>query len=298
MHCLVPYFTLADDAARHVLREAALAPLAQWLAGARCVAQERIGDDALQSPDERFVQHHLRLAPDGPSARIALARHAAGLGAAGGWGELRLVHWQVGREEIVLHPQLDLRVTPQEHAAIERDIAPLLREDGFALDAQAPGVWHLQGDDLRELVTAAPQRAAGREVRHYAPRGPAARKWRRIEGELQMLLYHHPANAVREAAGALTLNALWLSGTGALPSAPATVDWQTAEAHVPFLLAGQWDEYRAALENSLPQTMLQTVEYLTLCSERAWLTLHAQRRNWWQRLARRGERIDSVLERL
>ena len=45
-----------------------------------------------------------------------------------------------------------------------------------------------------------------------------ARSLRRLQNEMQMLLYRHPVNDARAAQRRLTVNSFWISGTGTLPS--------------------------------------------------------------------------------
>jgi hypothetical protein len=49
------------------------------------------------------------------------------------------------------------------------------------------------------------------------PQGERARPLRRLQNEMQMLLYTHPVNDSRAERGLTTVNAFWLSGTGSLP---------------------------------------------------------------------------------
>jgi hypothetical protein len=44
---------------------------------------------------------------------------------------------------------------------------------------------------------------------------------RRLQSEVQMLLYTHPLNEAREAAGLATVNSFWLSGCGRPPASTA-----------------------------------------------------------------------------
>ncbi len=211
------------------------------------------------------MQHRLSLSQ--ALATTALERHWQSLDTRNtAWGTLQLVHWQVGRDDVRLHPELDLRVTPQEHQAIEDSIMPLLREDGFMLETHEFGVWHIASDELAYLQCCELARAAGRDMREIQARpmneaGAAAiKKWHRITNELQMLLYSHPVNDLRAANMQLTLNAVWLSGCGALPSpAPARPEWTHVRVNDV-----------AALEAALTQHEVTT---LTLCSADSAVTL-------------------------
>jgi hypothetical protein len=57
------------------------------------------------------------------------------------------------------------------------------------------------------------------------PRQPQAQALRRLQNEMQMLLYTHPINDARAAKGLPTINSFWISGTGDLPA-----DFRTAPA--------------------------------------------------------------------
>ncbi|MBU6438345.1 MAG: hypothetical protein KGQ77_12535, partial [Betaproteobacteria bacterium] len=185
MHLLVPHFVDDRPETRDALRATPPAALLRWLQHARPVARSAAPAAAgYASGVERYVANALSLdVADGALPWAALQRHWQGLPADGAWGELRLVHWRVGRDDIVLHPQLALGVTPDEHAAIEQSIAALLRDDGLQLHTVQPGVWHVQGDPLRGLRTASAVRAAGRDMRNFQPLaadGRVARTWQRV----------------------------------------------------------------------------------------------------------------------
>lgn len=189
------------------------------------------------------------------------------------WGSLQLVHWQVGREVIALHPELDLQITAEEHAAIESDITALLREDGFAMEAQRNGVWHIAAPQLAHLHCCDLARAARRDVREIQPQAlhddagaKALKLWHRIGNELQMLLYSHPVNDQRAANLQLTLNAVWLSGCGALPSSASTSPAKPQWTHLPIHTIEQLE---ATLQSHNPET-------LTLCGADRYLTLSKQ----------------------
>jgi hypothetical protein len=304
MHYVVPYFCIDDPAAREALLAQAPASLTEWLADAYCVTANNngSGEQDYASGYEYFLAHCLgEAAADGVFPHAALARHWAGLNAQGAWGELRLVHWQVRREDIVLHPQFDLQVTQAEHSAIEQSIAPLLAEDGFTLHMQMPGVWHIAGTDLEHLQTATPARAAGRDMRSFLPKSQhdakAAQKWRRIANEMQMLLYNHPVNDAREATGILSLNAVWLSGCGVLPSpAPVKPNHIVFEQHITPLLQGNYVEYMQFIVQIISRYDTIPVTLLTLCGEQGWVSLeHKPRGKLARMLGRKGARLQDLL---
>ena len=64
-----------------------------------------------------------------------------------------------------------------------------------------------------------PHDALGDDVFDHTPRGDAARRWRALESEVQIVLHNHPHNAARLASGRVPINSLWLWGGGTLPDA-------------------------------------------------------------------------------
>ena len=80
-----------------------------------------------------------------------------------------------------------------------------------------PGRWLARGEVFRTLATASPDRAAGQPISAWAPLTDALKPVRKLQNEMQMLLYTQRVNDERAARGAQPINSFWLSGTGALP---------------------------------------------------------------------------------
>src|SRR6185295_12749511 len=116
---------------------------------------------------------------------------------------------------------------------------------------------------------------------------------RRLQNEVQMLLYTHPLNDRREARGALPLNSFWLSGCGRAQAAAATSVEIDHRLRAPALAedwAGWAEAWRALDAGPIAGQLAQARDgepvSLVLCGER-----HAQRFesgsvSAWQRLKR------------
>ena len=127
-------------------------------------------------------------------------------------------------------------------------------------------------------------RVIGRDVDPWLPSGASARLLRRLQNEMQMLLYTHPINEARAARRDLPINSLWFSGTGCLPvamRAPQAVHLSRLLA--PAAMAGDWAAYAqtwAQLDEAVLRPLLarqqagQTIQ-LTLCGERGFVTLQS-----------------------
>ena len=101
-------------------------------------------------------------------------------------------------------------------------LRPLFGDAGFQLDAPHPARWYLRlpaGTRLPALP--GPDDALGGDLFAALPQGDdaAARRWRSLITEVQVLLHQHPRNRERAALGRPAINALWFWGAGQLPDA-------------------------------------------------------------------------------
>jgi hypothetical protein len=132
-------------------------------------------------------------------------------------------HWRVGVDRMSLLDPFDLQLSEAESQAFLALIAPWLAQDGLTFlrhhhASNSPHAWLITGDLLRDLPCASLACAVGRSLDPWLPStgNPQGAVLRRLQNELQMLLYTHPLNEQREAEGRLPVNAVWLHGAGAL----------------------------------------------------------------------------------
>jgi hypothetical protein len=143
------------------------------------------------------------------------------------------------------------------------------------------------------------ERVRGQKVDPWMPRTEAARLVRRLQNEMQMLLYTHPINDARVARGAPMVNSFWLSGTGDLPAdAPpflqATV-LDTLQASALRDDAATWAQAWQALDGGPLADMAQALKQrsqsndahpptLTLCGSHTARTWRLQPRSLLRRI--------------
>ncbi len=92
---------------------------------------------------------------------------------------------------------------------------------GFQLDAPHPARWYLRLPEGTKLpALAGPDEALGEDLFAALPQGDdaAARRWRALITEVQVVLHQHPRNRERAAQGKPAINALWFWGAGRLPT--------------------------------------------------------------------------------
>lgn len=78
------------------------------------------------------------------------------------------------------------------------------------------GRWYLRLEEPPAIQTSLPEAAIHRDISPFMPQGRDAARWARLLNEIQMLLFEHPVNQVREARGESAVNSLWFSGGGML----------------------------------------------------------------------------------
>jgi len=132
----------------------------------------------------------------------------------------------------------------------------------------------------------------GRNVDAWLPRQPEAKRLRRLQNEVQMLLHRHPVNAAREAAGALAVNSFWLSGCGRAQPDQRTEVHFDSRLRAPALQGdpAAWCEAWRAIDHRAIEPLLAAAERreparLTLCGERNAVELAPGKHSWWQRAA-------------
>lgn len=221
-HLLVPYAGRNSPACTAVLAGLRLPNLDSLLARLTLAADDTQADTTRSPPHERALAQALGLAAaDGciPWAAMEARRsRVAEADDAEAWGWATLCHWQVGIDDVVLGDPAAIEIDAAESDALLKAAQPFFEEDGIALHASAvPGRWLARGQVFRDLATASIDRAIGWPISQWSPLSDKARSLRRLQNEMQMLLYTQRVNDDRAARGVPPINSFWLSGTGALP---------------------------------------------------------------------------------
>ena len=314
MHLIIPYASGLSDACLAAQASLKLPHLQKLLD--RCHPSPPDAGDALSlsPPHERALARALGLGlADGQIAWAALrAREHPQLPDGGAWAFITLCHWQVHTHHIAMSHLPLPELTQAESAALLAAMRPYFEEDGIALFDDQPGRWLAQAEVFADLASAAPDRVAGRNLAHWMPGSVKAAPLRRLQNEMQMLLYTHPVNDARQARGVAPVNSFWLSGTGALPSGyrmpdasaqPTLVNTLRAAALADDWLA--WVQAWQTLDAAEIRLMLQYLAdgqpvQLTLCGERSSQCWHGQKLSAWQSFKHlfASRPLSTVLEQL
>lgn len=304
MHLLIPFSFCHHEAAQHTLRAVKLPHLEQLLARLQAQPGDGGNEHSLSAPHERARARALGLpTADGliPWAAWYRRQHealalATDDSAGSGWAFLSPCHWQVGMDRLTMSgPELP-DLSEAESRALLATVQPYLIEDGLTLHYDQPTRWLAHGRLLRDLPSASLDRVLGQSLIEWMPRVAALADWRRLQNELQMLLYEHPVNEARQARGAQLINSFWLSGTGHLPTertpAPEPGPLQVIETLRTPALAQDWAAWAQAWQAVDAQACAQLLSQLqaggsatlTLCGLRQAQRWQAPPPSWLTRL--------------
>ncbi len=297
MHLVIPFAAAAGPQCQAAPERLALPHLRTLLRTLR-PSGALLGTDSDLSPlAERVLSNHAYA--DGLIPWAALRAAALPLfKPSAAYGLVSPCHLVVHADHVSMQDPATLDLSDAESQVLMRAMQPYFLEDGLTLHWLDACTWLAEGEALRGLATASLERVRGQSVDRWMPRQDAAKLLRRLQNEMQMLLYTHPINDARVARGAPMVNSFWLSGTGDLPPNPApllqatVLDALTAPAlrdDAPAwvqawqdLDAGPLAELLRALKNS-PAPSAPPIA-LTLCGSHRAQTWRQQPRSLWSRL--------------
>ena len=220
VHLFIPFASALDEGCAQALRTLALPQLEKLLARLAPMHTEAGDELTLSMPHERALACLCGLPGDDgriPWAAWQVEQEGRETGGQA-WARITPCHWTVGQSHIDMsHPQ-DMRLDERESRRLLEAMQPFFEQDGIALEYDAPTLWLAQGELFRGLATPSLDRVAGRAIDQWMPRSPEGRTLRRLQQEMQMLLYTHPVNDERARGGLLPVNSFWASCAGALPA--------------------------------------------------------------------------------
>ncbi len=134
---------------------------------------------------------------------------------------LQPVHLHATRDHLILMAQSQVDLTPEESASLLKVALPFIEED-FQNPVLFQGWhdWFIPAGPFASLATHSIEQAHGRNIDWWMPRDShevgLAKRWRKLQNEIQMLWHIDPVNEAREQRGLPSINSLWISGIGKL----------------------------------------------------------------------------------
>ena len=283
MHLLIPFAACSADACQQALQTLPLPNLAALLQRLSPTQLDAGDDFALSLPHERALARALGLPADNgliPWAARDVLKNGGQPGTAA-WAFITPCHWRLATDHFLMDDPDLLQIEEQESKELMGAMAGFFVEDGITLHYASPTGWRAEGEVFRGLPSASLDRVRGRSLDIWMPEGEQGRPLRRLQSEMQMLLYTHPVNDAREARGLAPVNAFWVSGTGAWPEG-ARSGMFPADLHMPqhlspAALRADWPAWAKAwqqLDATACADLLAHLQQhgqgtLTLCGERS-----------------------------
>lgn len=299
MHLIIPYAAPSSRGFAAALADLELPHLQKLLARLTPGTVDSGDEFSLSPPHERALASAWGLsAGDGciPWAAHQASRKDPTDGVNSAWAFITLCHWQVNTGHIAMSPLPLPALSDAQSEALLDAMRPYFEEDGISLYFDEPGRWLAQGEIFTGLATASPDRVVGRNLAAWMTTSAQAAPLRRLQNEMQMLLYTHPVNDAREAMNLTPVNSFWLHGSGALPTdyqpPPASSQPVVIDTLKPLALTDDWPGWAQAwraLDSGDIQSLLQSAAaqqalQLTLCGERSSQTWFTEPQPVWQKI--------------
>lgn len=293
-HLLIPAATSSAPALQAALPRLQLPHLQQLLARLQPTERVALDDTQPAMPYEVAVARANGL-PDAPGHTPWAAFESQTWGMPCAW--VKPCHWQVGTDRILMGDPGALQLQEDESRALMAAMLPYFEEDGIALRYLAlPGAWLATGEVFRNLPTASLARVVGRNINTWLPNASTATgsTLRRLQNEMQMLLYTHPLNDAREQRGLPVVNSFWLTGAGVLDTPvmpnPALTIEPRLTAPALHADADAWLAAWQAVDADTCAALLQRLQrgdavQLTLCGDHAAQTFCSGPKSLWQRFS-------------
>lgn len=209
VHLVIPDLFLPQDFAAEVCADLALPALRKLLARGRSEMRSAV------SLENRLCElFGVPCQGDAPIAPLAAVFDGLTVEkvVGAGWFCAAPTHLRLQRDQMLLLPSADIGA--DEAAQFCHSLNEYFSGQGMVFYAPHPLRWYVRLDHMPDISSVPLSQVSGRNIRNSLPAGTDATRWHQVFNEIQMLLFAHPLNDVREARGALPVNSLWLWGGG------------------------------------------------------------------------------------
>ena len=296
-HLLIPFAAVSSEAAAKHLQGLKRPNLRQLLDILTLIDSDVGTEESFSPPHERALAKAQGLSVvEGCIPWAAQKAVTLGLNPAQSlpWCFVTLCHSAVGIGSMTMEDPDQIQVSEAESRQLLADMTPYFAEDGLTLHYFEPALWLCSGEPLRDVRTASLDRVIGKDLSEWQPAHGESTKLRRLQNEMQMLLYTHTVNDARSRARVASINSIWLHGTGESAMAGDKV---TTNINVPRSLADAalkedwaawtkaWEQLDAtACADLLKRAQAGQSVTLTLCGARSALTYELRSKSAVERL--------------
>lgn len=283
-HLLIPFASVSSEAATKYVQDLNLPNLRQLLAKLTLVDSDIGTEESFSPPHERALARAQGLpVVDGGIPWAAQKAMRLGLEYAQTsaqtqpWSFVTLCHSVVGMGSMTMEDPAQLPVSEAESRQLFADMTPYFAEDGLTLHYLEPQLWLCSGEPLRDVRTASFDRVIGKDLSDWQPAGVESAKLRRLQNEMQMLLYTHTVNDARNHSNRSVINSVYFHGNGELDSKKVSANISTPRSLAEAALKEDWTAWVKAwveLDATVCADLLKRAEageavVLTLCGERS-----------------------------
>ncbi|WP_251371554.1 hypothetical protein [Polynucleobacter sp. VK25] len=134
---------------------------------------------------------------------------------------LQPVHFHATRDHLILMGQNQIDLTAEESAQLLKAALPFIEEDfQSSVLFENKHYWFIPAGPFASLVSYSVDQAHGRNIDWWMPRDThedgIAKRWRKLQNEIQMLWHIGSVNEERAQRGMPSINSVWISGIGKL----------------------------------------------------------------------------------
>ncbi|WP_251372632.1 hypothetical protein [Polynucleobacter sp. MWH-UH25E] len=134
---------------------------------------------------------------------------------------LQPVHLHATRDHLILMGQNQIDLTETESTQLLNVALPLLQEDfEHQVLFHNQHYWFIPVGPFNKLASYSVDQAQGRNIDWWMPHDTheqgIAKRWRKLQNEIQMLWHIDSVNEERQARGLPSINSIWISGIGRL----------------------------------------------------------------------------------
>jgi hypothetical protein len=234
---VLPYALPPTELATDLVRALNAPALATLLT--RSTSQVLPFDDNQRAlPHETWLAQALGLSPQGAPAFAAAAMRGFGLDpGAGGWFIINPAHIEIARSHLMMNDLRQLQLSDVHSKALFTTAKPVFDELGKTLLYGDAHTWFMAAGDWTTLQTGTPDATVGLNLTDWLPTGPHSVNFRKLQNEVQMLWFEHPANVEREAKGLAAVNSFWPWGQSSYAPPSANKPLMAASGVTPWMAA-------------------------------------------------------------
>ena len=129
------------------------------------------------------------------------------------------VFLETGIEKVYLRQLFERDLDNSSAQLLINDLNEFLHDDGIKIEPVSNVLWLMNLPVNKEIDTVPLGFAENQSIYSLLPKGNDAIYWHKLMNEIQMMLFGHQVNHIREDENRIPVNGVWFWGEGSLPAA-------------------------------------------------------------------------------